>query len=286
MQPDGYRFPFVDGEDSQYELILRARGDRTPEDGHDQYFSQKSTEELLTTLEAAGITLDNDIAAKMGLFDIEPTYGGFMGVFGRHISRLINYPAVATSYFEQPNGIFERLESLGAAEPAKSPVVGLYMDVLQQIGARGLDTLDTYSSIATTNGERDNSRQASCHEAEMRYLQSRSTNTLMIRDIDGLPFCQKSSGERSFLSVAPVTYKGIELPPGWIFARSIDSRLQSHLYPIRPSAFMFDIEDAREAFSDAMGLVEDKDFLLLQEELTFIREQEYLKRMTPQTTLY
>lgn len=264
MQPDGYLFPHLEGEPSQYEIARAARKKSACEiDG--SYFSADTTEKLLLRLEVAELTITNAHATGMKLFDSSPTYGSFNLQFGSRLGRMIHYPAFAVSFFEQGQEAFRLLKNLPSIEGYGESVVSTYIDLLKRIGIRGAnDTLP--SSILVGSGENDNFRQASCHHAEAKYVDAALESGLEIEYLNGLPFWRKEVGERSFLNLTPVMHKGIELAPGWIFARTPDLEGNYRHFPVRPSAFMFATEVAKEAFSDALEMVEPDWYRALKNE--------------------
>lgn len=263
MHANGHQFPFIEGRSSQYDLLWSARRSataRTPYGYNDTYLSQKTTPEIVNSLEEAGLTLSNEGIANMSLLHPAPMYGSFNTQFGRVVSRCVNYPQAAERTFEQGEGCLEIMAEIQEPVENTSEVTKLLMRTLREVGRRGIDLYDLPSDIPVEWGETMRQREASCHYSESRYIESFTSGTLQHGRQNDISFWEKTHGEKSFLNLQPLTYKGIELPAGWVFAKKSFSSGRSFLYPVRPSAFHFSLETSNEAFRDSIKCTTETEF--------------------------
>ncbi len=265
MRPDGYKIPYVEGAVSQSQLAQASRdGAIFPE--QDTYLTSLGME-MLDALESRKLTLANYAMSQMGLQYISPVYGHFMTQFGRTVTSLVQSPARCSDIFEQPvDVVCERLADL---PEFGHPLVDTHFTVLRQIGRRAMSHEDWATDIPVLDTEIRHDSLASCHFAESNYVRAACHDLLSVHSISLKKFLHKEVGDPSYINLEPLTYNGINIPSGWIFAHATKKNLigRGNLYPIRPSLFMHSIHDTFSASTDVFSHVDITKFLALQGEI-------------------
>jgi hypothetical protein len=265
MQPDGINIPLSFLDKSQNEIIQRYC-DPYGTLG-ETYVKSPIEKRIIDILEKSGITISNSTFALMEINHMEPTYGSFAIQFGKQISRMINNPEAVTNVFEQEGDTYNILSTLNIE--TDTPALSTYLNILKQIGMRG-DTVPDFSSDFPESSPNIGVGWGSCLRAESKYLASAEQDDLHLSSICNKPFWTKTVGDASCINLSPVNYKGITIPPGWIFSSNFNVDDIGFIFPVRPSSFPHQHSDAKALFSDAMALVDQEEYDMLHREFVLL----------------
>ncbi len=263
MQPDGMNIPFSFNGRSQVDMVRRYHDPLGTLGEKYSYIRSPLEGQIIESLEVSGLTISNQAFRTMEIDYIESSYGNFGIQFGKQLSRMINNPEVVASIFEQGSTSYALLSALDTG--TDSPALNSLFGVLRQIGRRGKRTVDLVSDLPESS-EHLGVGWGSCKYAESKYLESAREDTLNLVYIKHKPFWSKTAGDASYINLTPLLYKGIEIPPGWIFAHNFSKADSDFMIPVRPSCFPYQLEEATKLFPDAMELMDPTEFVFLQQE--------------------
>ncbi len=226
--------------------------------GKDQeiFISTSSGKALLGAIDKAGLGLTEEAVRELALEE-DDRYGNGYAWLTRELAKSINQPERGISFLKDTSGNPAQLEYTGDS------ATDLVVNLINQIGDR--PSLET--DIPVTKGK-VHMRDGNCKDSEVYFSDSfHPVSGPEKAQMGGKAFIYKTKehGAETYINSEPVTFNGIELPPGFVFGRMGDNEgymlgpgrsKDGGFYVMRATAYCLDDPDkALEVFGP--GMTED-----------------------------
>ncbi len=226
-----------------------------------EYLKTLDAKAFIGAIESAGLSLTEKAADELK-HEKDNRYGNAYAWLSRKIAILASgaeqsqwYPSqeiFTEAEIEDPDTYeitYEKPDFKSLNETGE-PGADLLLELLKQVGER--DLTQPVESDLPLPDKKERFRMYGCKDVEVYFAQASSGSIgapkPVVTEIGGKAFWKKSHGGPTLLNLEPVTYNGIELPPGCVFRKEDDG---GYLF-LRITGYAFEQAKAEELFGSAI----------------------------------
>lgn len=241
--------------DSTYDQLLNASDNRV------EYIKTPDAKAFITALEHGGLKLTEETTDELK-FEKDKRYGNAYAWLSRQVAVMASGTkprnfGISQELVEEPEYLDELTDEYTFERPDFSTVeqtgeqgADVLIELLRQVSERDLS--QPVESDIPLPGKQERFKLYGCKDVEVYFAQA-SSGTVgvpqpVVTEVGGKAFWKKNHGGPTLLNLEPITYNGIELPPGCVFRKEDDG---GYLF-LRITGYAFEQAKAEELFGSAI----------------------------------
>ena len=198
------------------------------------FIESRTAGDLLRAFDAVGVSLRSEIGEVVAETEVQKRYGNAYSELGREVAKLVNDPGrTLAALFEDADDLAEQLATLPKVE---DPAAQTLLDMLGDVVNRNKSDVHVTSDLPVSK-DIIHIRDGSCKDIELYLAEGHEV-------VSGeMHFYRSSYKVPTLISLQPLTFNGVRMPAGALFAQRDDGFVF-----MRPSGYSFDDAVALSAF--------------------------------------